>query len=456
MVETYNTETLRQSALDHLWMANMDWIKMAEEGEPPIIVGGEGIRVVDSQGKTWIDVNGGLASVNVGYGRTEIADAMFEQMNQTTYFAQGATTEPTIRLAEKVAEVTPGDLERVWPVSGGSEANEIALRIAKAYHHRRGEAGRYKIISRKRSYHGASGGVLWLGGDEHSDRVDYEPIPPGMQYAPQPHPYRCELNGETPSECAVRCAEAVERLIQANDPRTVAAVIAEPIAGAAMVPGDEYWPMLRQICDKYGVLLIADEVVTGFGRTGKWFGIEHWGVVPDIMTVAKGIVSSYAPVGAAIATNDVADAFAGTDNIFRAALTAGGHPVTAAAALKNIEIIEDEGLVENSAEVGSYFLNQLQDLQEDHPMVGEVRGKGLMMGVELVRDRDTKEGFPPDANLGERLTDHLKAAGLLLRPRGDVISIAPPLRIQRSEVDEIVTGVDSALGAVERELGVSG
>ena len=432
-------------------MANMDWIKMAEEGDPPIIVEGSGVRVTDSEGRTWIDVNGGLASINVGYGRTEIADAMYEQMNRAAYYAQGAATEPAIRLVEKLAQVTPGDLSRTWLVSGGSEANEIAVRIAKGYHNRRGEPGRYKVISRRRSYHGATGGVLWLGGGDFN-RFDYEPAPLGTLHAPQPHPYRCELGGKTPSECAVRCAEGVERLIEANDPRSVAAVIAEPIAGAAMVPGDEYWPMLRDICDRHGVLLIADEVVTGFGRTGRWFGVEHWNVVPDIMTVAKGIVSSYAPVGAAIATTDVADAFAGGDNFFRAALTAGGHPVTSAAAVKNIEIIEDESLVDNSAEVGSYFLDRLEELQEEHPIIGEVRGKGLMLGMELVKDRATREAFPPDVKFGERLTGYLRAEGLILRPLGNVLSITPPLCIERQDVDTITVGLDSALGAVEQDL----
>ena len=454
MAEAIQTDSLRQAALDHLWMANMDWIRMAEEGDPPIIVEGSGIRVTDSEGRTWIDVNGGLASINVGYGRTEIADAMYDQMTKTAYYAQGSASEPAIRLAEKLAEVTPGDLSRTWLVSGGSEANEIAVRIAKGYHNRRGESGRYKVISRKRSYHGATGGVLWLGGG-HAGRFDYEPAPVGTLYAPQPHPYRCELGGQTPSECAQRCAEAVESLIEANDPRSVAAVIAEPIAGAAMVPGGEYWPMLRDICDRHGVLLIADEVVTGFGRTGRWFGVQHWDVEPDIMTLAKGIVSSYAPVGATVASAKVADAFAGGDKFFRAALTAGGHPVTSAAALKNIEIIEDEGLVDNSAEVGAYFLDRLEELREEHPIVGEVRGKGLMLGMELVKDRDSKEDFPPEANLAERFTDRLKAEGLILRPLGSVLSIAPPLCIERSDVDLITAGLDSALGAVERDLDIS-
>ena len=280
MVDVIETEALRRTALEHLWMHNQDWVRMAEEGGPPIVVEGSGIRVTDSEGNSFIDCNGGYASVNLGYGRTEIADAVREQMHRLVYFPQGSTTEPVIRLLEKLAEVTPGSLERSWPVTGGSEANETAVKIARAYHKRRGEAGRYKIISRKGSYHGATGAVMWMGAAGHAD---YGPSFPGMVYAPQPNHLSREFGRETASECAVRCAEAVEKLIEYHGADTVAAVIAEPIAshgteGPKAAPGEEYWPMLRQICDRHGVLLIADEVVCGFGRTGKWFGVEHFGV----------------------------------------------------------------------------------------------------------------------------------------------------------------------------------
>ena len=458
MVDTSSTETLRlrRAALDHLWMPHRDWVQMAEEGEPTIIVEGSGIRVTDSTGKTWIDVNGGLCSINVGYGRKEIADAVREQMHRLTYYPQASTTEPVVRLAEKLAQITPGSLERVWPVTGGSEANETAIKIARAYHRRRGESSRYKVISRKGSYHGSSGGVLWLGGNGNALRSDFEPPYPGMVYAPQPHPYRCELGGETPSECAVRCAKAVEELIEFHDPKTVAAVIAEPVAGSGLVPGDEYWPMLRQTCDRYGVVLIADEVITGFGRTGKMFGVEHWDVVPDIMTVAKGLSSSYLPVGGAIVRREIADAFAGQDNVFRQALTFGGHPVTAAAALKNIEIIEDQDLVHNAAETGAYMLDQLRTLYDEHPIIGEVRGVGLYLGVELVRDRETKEHFPPDAHVGKRLSEKFRQRGLLLKPQNGTIVLAPPLCVTTGEVDEIVHAVDGSLSEVEEELSISG
>ena len=449
-----DTEALRRSSLEHLWMHRRDWLQMAEEGGPTIIVEGNGIRVTDSEGISWIDVNGGYMSVGVGYGRTEIVDAVRQQMLKLSYFAQGTTTEPVVRLVEKLAQITPGSLERTWLVAGGSEANETAIKIARAYHRRMGNVGRYKIISRRGSYHGALGTTTWLGGN--TDRSDFEPTYPGMLYAPQPHAYRCELGGTTPSECAVRCAQAIEDLILFHGPETVAAVIAEPIGAepGAIVPGDEYWPMVRQICDRYGVLLIADEVVCGFGRTGRMFAIEHWGVVPDLMTMAKGIVSSYLPQAAAIARKEIADAFAGEDNIFHQALTSGGHPVTAAAALKNIEIIESEGLVQNSADMGAYLLEELHSLQEKHPIIGEVQGLGLLLGIRLVSDRETKAQFPAEARLSDRLTEGFRRQGLILRPTtdGSTIVLAPPLCVTRSDVNDIVGGLDRAFGETERHL----
>ena len=450
---TADTQSLRDTALAHLWMHNRDWTQMAEEGGPLVIAEGSGIRVTDTDGGSWIDVNGGYSSVNVGYGRTEIAEAAYEQMLKIAYFPQTTTTPPMARLAEKLAQIAPGSLSRVFPVSGGSEANETALKIARAYHRRRGEPGRYKIISRKGSYHGATAGVIWLGG-ENKSRFDYEPAPPGMVYAPQPDPYECELGGETPSECAVRCAEAVERLIDYHNPATVAAVIAEPVAGG-IVPGDEYWPMLRDICDKHGVLLIADEVVTGFGRTGKMFGVENWDVVPDVMSIAKGIVSSYLPIGATVARDEIADLFTGKDKELRHVFTFSGHPVAAAAALKNIEIIESEGLVENSAVVGAYLKEQLEGLMVDHPTIGGVQGIGLQLRMELVSDRATKERFPKDVEVADRLNDKFKSHGLILRAGGKAINFGPPLCITKEEVDEIVHAIDLSFWELEGDLGIA-
>ena len=453
MTGAYDTRALQQTANEHLWMHNRDWVQMAEEGGPTIVVEGDGIRVTDTDGNSWIDVNGGYASVNIGYGRTEIAEAVRDQMLRLSYFPQASATEPLVRFVEKLAQITPGTLERAWPVTGGSEANETAIKIARAYHKRTGEPGRYKIISRRGSYHGATGGVMWLGA---ADQSDYAPGYHGMVYAPQPNPYRCEMGGETPSECAVRCAQAVEDLIRFHGEKTVAAVIAEPINAGKPCPGEEYWPMLRQICDRYGVILIADEVVCGFGRTGKMFAMEHWGVVPDIMTVAKGVTSCYLPLASAIATTEVADVFAGEDNIFRQALTFGGHPVTAAAALANIDIMERDGLVENAARTGDYFLGQLRDLMGYHPIVGDAGGVGLLLSIEIVADRETKETFPSDLRVPERLSEKLRERRMMLRAGGDRVSITPPLCITRDDVDEIVSALDSSIGELEIELATSG
>lgn len=455
------TDSIREKSLKYLWMQNRDWVKMSEEGEPIVAEEGKGIRFTDSEGKSWIDLSGGHISVNVGYGRDEIAEAAYEQMLKINYFPNRTTTIPTVKLAQKLSDITPGSLSRSFMTSGGSESTETAMKIVRGYHSRRGENKRYKVISRRGSYHGFSAGVMWMGGPElgvqsKNRRTDFEPAYPGMIHAPGPNPYRCELEGETPSECAIRCAKAIEVLINEHGPSTIAAVIAEPIAGGGVVPGDEYWPMLREICDKYGILLVVDEVITGFGRTGKMFGIEHWkGVIPDVMAVAKGITSSYLPLGAAIATKEVADHFAGEGNAFQHVFTASGHPVAAAAALKNIEIIENEKLVDNAAKVGAYFKDQLEDLKSDHPMIGDVRGKGLYIGVEFVSDRKTKARFPEEAKISERMNAKLRKNGIFFWTDPNFLLIGPPLCITQEEVDEIVHAIDLSFWELEGELGIS-
>ena len=452
MVQDVDTEALRRSAFEHYWMHNADWVQVAEEGGPPIMVSGDGVRVTDSEGVMWLDAHGGYGSVNVGYGRSEIADAAVEQMKRLAYQPSGTTTEALVALVEKIAEVSPGSLERTLPVTGGSEANETAVKIARAYHKRNGEAGRYKVISRKGSYHGATGGVLWMGGAP-GRRSDFEPAYPGMVYAPHPDPYRCELGGGDASECALLCAKAIEDLILLHKPETVAAVIGEPAAGGSRVPGDEYWPAVRDICDRYGVMLIADEVVCGFGRTGKWFGMEHWDVVPDMMTVAKGMTSTYLPMGAAVVKREIADAFASEEDLFSQALTFGGHPVSAAAALENIRIIEREGLVERSAEMGAYLLDGLMALKEKHAIVGHVGGIGLLLGVELVCDRSTKEPFPPESKVGDMAREKLRERRILVAPGGSEVKFVPPLCISRDEADEVITALDEVLGEMGDDLG---
>ena len=449
-------KSLQESALEHLWVYLREPSDMAEKGDPAIFVSGEGVHVTAALGNTSIDGMSGLWLKNVGYGRKEIADAAYEQMLNLTYMPLGTTTEPTIRLAEKISQIAPGDMTRSFFTSGGSEAVETALKLSRAYFKRVGEPNRTKFISRKGSYHGATMGALALGGSHLYPKLDYEPLMPGVFHVPHPLPYRCEFGGETPQECAELCVNAVEEMIKFQDPETIAAVFAEPISSpmGCAVPGDNYWPRLREICDRYGVLLIADEVITGFGRTGKMFATEHWGVVPDMMTVAKGITSGYIPMGGCITRGEISDAFIGSQKAsFKHVITFGGHPVAAAAALKNIEIMEEEGMVENAAKQGVYLLDGLNEMKEKYQMIGDVRGLGLFCGLELVADRGTKEYFPAEADLANRITQGFAENGLLLRG-GDRMNVAPPLCITSSEVDDLVTIMDKVFDQVSKDLGV--
>jgi len=449
-------KALQESALEHLWVYLREPSDMAEKGDPTIFVSGEGVHVTDANGITSIDGMSGLWLKNVGYGRKEIADAAYEQMLNLTYMPLGTTTEPTIRLAEKISQIAPGDMTRSFFTSGGSEAVETAMKLARAYFKRVGEPNRTKFISRKGSYHGATMGALALGGSHLYPKLDYEPLMPGVFHVPQPLPYRCELGGQSPEECAELCVNAIEEMIKFQDPETIAAVFAEPVSSplGCVVPADNYWPRLREICDKYGVLLIADEVITGFGRTGKMFATEHWGVVPDMMTVAKGLTSGYIPMGGCITRGEISDAFIGSPKAsFKHVITFGGHPVAAAAALKNIEIMENEGMIANSAKQGAYLLDGLKEMKDKYMIIGDVRGLGLFCGIELVADRETKEYFPAEADLANRITQGFADNGLLLRG-GDRMNVAPPLCITSSEVDELVTIMDKVFGEVSQALGV--
>ena len=451
-----DVKSLQESALEHLWVYLREPSDMAEKGDPTIFVSGEGVHVTDALGNTSIDGMSGLWLKNVGYGRKEIADAAYEQMLGLTYMPLGSTTEPTIKLAEKISQIAPGDMTRSFFTSGGSESVETALKLTRAYFKRVGEPNRTKFISRKGSYHGATMGALALGGSHLYPKLDYEPLMPGVFHVPQPLPYRCEYGGQTPEECAELCVNAVEEMMLFQDPETIGAVFAEPISSplGCVVPGDNYWPRLREICDKYGVLLVADEVITGFGRTGRMFATEHWGVVPDMMTVAKGITSGYIPMGGCITRGEISDAFIGSPKAsFKHVIPFGGHPVASAAALKNIEIMENEGMVANAAKQGAYLLDGLKELKDKYLMIGDVRGLGLFCGVEIVADRETKEYFPASADLANRITQGFAENGLLLRG-GDRMNVAPPLCITSSEVDELITIMDKVFDQVSKDLGV--
>lgn len=427
----------------------------SEEG-PKIIVEGHGIYVRDLEGRQFIDGLSGLWNVNIGHGRAAIGEAVRDQIGRLAFAPSffGFSNLPAIELAKKLTDMTPPHLSRVFYTSGGSEANESALKIARYFFKLNGQPDRIKVISRQQAYHGVSMGALSATGIAHH-RDMAAPLVPGFSFIPAPHCYRCDLGLSYPS-CELACAKALEQKIQEEGPDTVAAFIGEPImgAGGAIVPPPEYWPTIEAICRKYGVLLILDEVITGFGRTGKRFALEHWQLKPDMLSLAKGISSGYVPLGACIISEDIYRALvdqAPPGTPFPHGFTYNGHPVACVAALKNLDIMEQEDLITQAAEVGAYFQERLRACR-DRPLVGDVRGLGLIAGVELVRDQATKESFEPRGRAGALVAQLAFARGLICRAIGDTIAFAPPLCITRRQVDDVVEIFTAALDQGQSEL----
>lgn len=446
-------EELTQQALDHFWLQNHQWNDLVQPGALTIMARGDGCYVWDITGKQYIDTMAGLYLANIGHGRSEVADAVATQLTTLEYSNSGAYANiPAVRLATKLAELTPGDLTRVFFCGGGSEAVEVALKMAKQYQFQAGFPKRNKIITRRGQYHGSSFAAMSLGARARN-RGMFEPLMEGVVNVGPPYCYRCPWHLTYPS-CAMQCVQDVERVIEFEGPETIAAMIATPIAAGNQIPPDEYWPQVKQILDKHGILLIMDEIICGFGRTGRWFGNEHWGVVPDIMTMAKALTGGYQPVGAVIATRRIADRFLGERrDAFAHGVTYGAHPGVMAAGLKTLEIMEREHLVEHSAEMGEYLYQQMLNLYERHEIVGLVGGgKGLLMTLELVKDRKSKEplGNRDDNAFGKRLQTILAEKGLAIRG-GQGITLSPPLTITRPLIDEVVTKIDEALLQVESE-----
>ena len=438
-------EELKQQAADHFWPHNNPAGNMDDDGIK-LVQSGKGVWVEDVHGEQWFDTMAGMWLKNIGHGRKEVADAVYNQMLDISYTPGGTVSPATAELSGRIASLAPDKESRTYFVSGGSEAVETAIKMAKQYHKNNGEPTRWKVISRRGSYHGATHACMSLGGGGVSAPIHFGPLMPGNIHIAQPDSYR-NSGGD------LQCARDLEIAIQHEGPSTVAAFIGEPISAAAgiHIPHPEYWATIREICDKYGVIMICDEVINAFGRTGTMFATENWGVKPDITTVAKALTSGYIPIGAAIASKKVSDAFIGDDSQFRHLITFGGNPVACAAALANLDIMEGEGMVENSAEMGTYMYEQLQTLYE-HPIVGDVRGgMGLLCAVELVKDRDTKESFPAEAKLSDKMVPLMNEHHLLGRP-GNSIYLAPPLCITRDEVDHVVSQVDSIITKLEAQL----
>lgn len=441
------------AALAHLWPHSNDaeWGELLDEGALGIFESGHGSTLVDVGGREYLDALAGLFLVNVGHGRAEIGEAMAAQAAKLAYTAASNTANTSaIALAEKVAELTPGDLDRVLLCSGGSEAVESALKIAKQVQVLRGFPKRYKVICRRGSYHGMTAGAMALTASA-SERF-FGPFAPGVSKVPSPNRYRNDfgLEGEAGD---LMCARYLEQEILTQGPEHVAAVIAEPISvsNGTHVPSAAYWQELRAICDRHGVLLIMDEVVTGYGRSGTMFAAERFGVVPDLMTMAKGLSSGYAPVGAVAVRSSVFEPFAESGNALAHLLTFGGHAVAAAAARKNIEILEDEQLVARSAVQGDKLF-ALADALRSHPTVGDVRGgTGLMCAIELVRNKESKQSWGSDHPFVKGVANGLRERGIVTRV-WDVLHLAPPLVVTDAELDRIVEAIDDTLTEMEREF----
>ncbi|SFF32529.1 Adenosylmethionine-8-amino-7-oxononanoate aminotransferase [Paenibacillus algorifonticola] len=419
---------------------------------PMIVASGEGSWITDMDGNRYLDGMSGLWCVNVGHGRKEIAEAAAVQMTTLAYSPLIQSHVPGIELAAKLNDWLEGEY-RIFFSNSGSDANEVAFKIARQAFHQRGKATKHKFISRHRAYHGNSMGALGATGQAQR-KLKYEPLGVGFSHVPPPYCYRCPF-GQTSGACELQCAQAYEDAIIWEGSDSVAGIIVEPVitGGGMLVPPDSYLPKLREICDKHDVLLIVDEVICGFGRSGQKFGHHNFGVRPDIVTMAKGLTSAYSPLSATAVSAELYESFkeSGPDSHFRHVNTFGGNPVSCAVALKNLEIIEREGLVERSALIGRRMRSRMKPLLR-HPNVGEIRCFGSAIGIELVEDKETKH--PASATLVAGIIADCKARGLLIGKNGDtvpgfmnILTLSPPLSSTDEDIAFIIDTLLAVFGA---------
>ena len=436
-----DTQTLVEKDRQNVWHHISPYV---EKSPPMIWAKGEGAWVTDHEGNRYLDGMSGLWCVNVGYGREELAKAAYEQMKELCYVPMTQSHEPAIELAAKLNEWLEDDY-MIFYSNSGSDANEVAFKIARQYHQQKGEASRYKFISRYRAYHGSSMGALAATG-QSLRKYKYEPLAPGFLHVAPPDNYR-RPEGMSVEDYNIMRAEELEQKIIWEQEETVAGVIMEPLitGGGILIPHPVYLQKVQEICNKHGVLLIIDEVICGFGRTGKKFGHQNFGVKPDIVTMAKGLTSAYLPLSVTAVRKDIYESFkdSAENSHFRHVNTFGGNPAACAVALKNLEIIEREGLVERADRHGERLRAELAHL-EDHPYVGEVRGIGFLLGIELVEDKQTREPASA-ARIGKIIAD-CKANGLIVGKNGDtvaghnnILTLSPPLACTDQDVDFIIS-----------------
>ena len=408
----------------------------------------KGSYVYDRDGKKYLDFSSQLMNVNIGHGNQRITKAVTKQMEELSYVFPGMATDVRGRLGRKLAELTPGNLTKSFFTLGGAEAIENAIKLARIY------TGRHKIITHYRSYHGATYGAISAGGDPRKFAVDSQAVN-NIIHVENPYAYRCPWNSSSVEQCGQLAAEHLERVIQFENPDAIAGILFEGESGSSGCI--KYPPMylkkVREICDKYGILLIDDEVMSGFGRTGKMFGIDHHDVTPDIMCLAKGLTSGYLPLGAMVVTDTIANHF--NDNPMVLGLTYSAHAVSCAAAIENIKIIEEEDLVNKAAQMGKYIESEVEKLKKTHPSIGDFRNTGLLGCIELVKNRETKEpttpwnAKPQQMEATNRMAAKIRELGMFTFVRWNWIFIAPPLNVSKSEVDEGLNIISQAISIAD-------
>ena len=450
-----NTETTWMNHdLQHHMHPFSDSRAMSDKRDVRLIDHADGVYIWDGNGQRILDAMSGLWCVNVGYGRTEMAQAAYDQMCRLPYYNTffKTTTAPAVELADKLVELTPEGLNRVFFANSGSEANDTIVRMVRLYWELEGQPDRQVIISRENAYHGSTMAAASLGGMSSMHAQGGLPLP-GFEHIMQPYHFGLARD-EDPEAFGRRAADALETRIQELGPERVAAFIGEPVqgAGGVIIPPDSYWPRIQEICKKYGILLIADEVICGFGRTGKWFGSDTFNIRPDLMPMAKGLSSGYQPIAAVMVGDRVARRIVDEAGEFAHGFTYSGHPVACAVALKNLEIMERENLVGHVAELAPYLREGFNSLA-DHPLVGEVRTLGFLGAIELVKSKDPIVPFgKPVGRVGTICRDHCFEVGLVMRAVRDSMIVSPPLICNRAHIDELVDKARQALDLTLRDL----
>jgi taurine---2-oxoglutarate transaminase len=450
----YMSETKTISETKEIIQNNLDYTLFSwskQKGINPIAVQrGEGVYLYDYDGKRYLDFSSGLMNVNIGHGNQRVTEAVVKQMQEISYITPSCVTKARGELGKKLAEITPGNLTKTLFTVCGATAIENAIKLARLY------TGRHKIIARYRAFHGASYGAMTAGGDPRKLASDAQQIP-NIIHVEDPYCYRCPWGKEI-TWCQRECVSHIERVIEFEGPENVAAILMEGESGSSgciKYPPD-YLQKIRAICDKYGILLIADEVMSGFGRTGEWFGVDVHGVVPDMIATAKGITAGYIPFGALIVSDAIASHY--DDKVLWLGLTYSAHPVGCAAALEVLKIYEDEHLIENAAAMGRYIDEEVEKLKTKHPSIGDFRNTGLLGCIELVKNRTTKEPMAPfnakpdEMVIMNKVAARLRELGMYTFVRWNYIFIAPPLCITKEQIDEGLAMISDAISIADKEV----